>query len=119
MGHPNKRAVRQLRCYESIHENTSLLFVHVIPHSCKSVILFTCLSLFTFTSDNYTKANDDKCRVLLSINEYFNLNTDTVQVQNSSSKKLLKVEIVCKPNFKDRIGSICKKACVKPESQAT
>ena len=30
MGHPNKTKVRKLRCYESIHENTSFLFVHVI-----------------------------------------------------------------------------------------
>ena len=40
MGHPNKRAVRELGCYESVHENTSFLFVHVITHSCKSVVLF-------------------------------------------------------------------------------
>ena len=26
MGHPNKRAIRKLRCYESIHENTLFFF---------------------------------------------------------------------------------------------
>ena len=40
MGHPNMTAVRKLKCYESIYENTLFLFVHVIAHSCKSVILF-------------------------------------------------------------------------------
>ena len=40
--HPNKRAIKKLRCYESIHENTPGFFVHVIEHSCKSVVLFTC-----------------------------------------------------------------------------
>ena len=32
MGHPNERAVRKLRFYESIHENTSCVFVHVTAH---------------------------------------------------------------------------------------
>ena len=41
MGHRNNKAVRKLRCYESIHENTSFLFVHVSAHSFKSVIFFT------------------------------------------------------------------------------
>ena len=43
MGYPTKRAVRKLIYYESIHESTSFLFVHVIACSCKSVVLFTCL----------------------------------------------------------------------------
>ena len=61
MGQPNKRAVRKLKCYESIHENTSFFFVfffgffcffcccccfaHVIAHSYKNMVLFTCFFL--------------------------------------------------------------------------
>ena len=32
MEHPNKRTIRKLRCYESIHENTLFFFVHVMAH---------------------------------------------------------------------------------------
>ena len=48
-GHLNKRAIRNLRCYESIHENTSVCFVHVIVHSCKSMVFLLAFfkSLFT------------------------------------------------------------------------
>ena len=42
MGHANKREVGKLTCYESIHENSLFLFVHVIAHTCKTVVLFTC-----------------------------------------------------------------------------
>ena len=64
--------------------------------------------LIQWLSGNHTKANEDKCRVLLLIKENLNLNTDPAQVQNSSFKKLLKAEIDCKPSFKGHIGSICK-----------
>ena len=45
MGHSNKKAVRKRRCYESIHESTSFRFIHVIAHTSKSVVVFTCSGL--------------------------------------------------------------------------
>ena len=52
VGHPNKRAIKNLRCYESIRENTSGFFVHVTAHSCKSVVLFTCFFLEVYSREN-------------------------------------------------------------------
>lgn len=55
------------------------------------------------------KPNENKCHVLLSNNENVHVNIGTVQIRNSSSGKLLFIKIDFKLNFKDRIGSICKK----------
>ena len=38
---------------------------------------------------------------------------DTTQMQNTSSKKLLGVKTDCKLIFRDHLGSICKKSCIK------
>ena len=57
--------------------------------------------------------NEDKSRVLLSTNQNVLLNIGTVKIQNSSSEKLLGIKIDSKLNFKDLLGSICKKASTK------
>ena len=46
MGHPNKRAVRKLRCYERIHENAWILFVHGIARPWYFLLPFN-KSVFT------------------------------------------------------------------------
>ena len=60
------------------------------------------------------KTNDrGKCYVLLLTNENLLVNIGTAQIQNSSSEKLLRIKIDSNLNFKDHIGSICKKASDK------
>ena len=41
MGHPNKRAVRKLRCYENIHDSWSLLLC-----SCDFTLLQELVSFY-------------------------------------------------------------------------
>ena len=55
------------------------------------------------------KAKEHKCHVK-STNENVFENTGTAKIHNSSSEKLLEVKIDCKLNFKDHVGSICKKS---------
>ena len=45
--------------------------------------------LFQWFSDNYMKANEDTCDVLLSTNENMPVNIGKAQIQNSSSEKPL------------------------------
>lgn len=55
------------------------------------------------------KAKEHKCHVK-STNENVFENIGTAKIRNSSSEKLLEVKIDCKLNFKDDVGSICKKS---------
>ena len=43
-------------CYESIHENTSFVFVHVTAYSCKSVVRFTYFFLRAYSRENQVKS---------------------------------------------------------------
>ena len=47
------------------------------------------------------------------------VNIGTAQMHSRSSKKLLGVKIDCKLNFKDHMGSICKKASAKLNALAS
>ena len=59
-------------------------------------------------NDNHMKANENKCDVLLSPNKNVPVNIGTTRIQNSS-KKLLGIKIDSKINFKDHLGSTCKR----------
>ena len=49
--------------------------------------------LFQWFSDNHMKANEDKCHILLSSNENLLVNVGTLQIQDSSSEKLIGIKI--------------------------
>ena len=57
--------------------------------------------LFQCFSENRLKANENKCHVLLSTNENVLVSIGTIQIQNSSSEKLLGIKSNSKLNFKD------------------
>ena len=45
--------------------------------------------LFEWFSNNFLKANADKCHLILSTDEPFSINIDNELIKNSNNKKLL------------------------------
>ena len=93
-------------------DTTPYVYVENVNLTIKSLEKASDL-LFQWFRDNNTKANENKCHVLLSTNKNVLVNIDTAQIQNSSFGKLLGVTIHWKLNFEDHIGSIYKKASAK------
>ena len=66
--------------------------------------------LFQWFTNNYMKANADKCHLLLSTNEVFSANIDNAVIQNSTTEKLLGITIDYKLSFDSHVSNLCKKA---------
>ena len=49
--------------------------------------------LFEWFSNNFLKANADKCHLILSTDEPFSINIDNEVIKNSSNKKLLGINL--------------------------
>ena len=50
-------------------------------------------ALFEWFSNNFLKANADKCHLVLSTNEPFSINIDNDVIKNSKNKKLLGINL--------------------------
>ena len=62
---------------------------------------------------NHMKANKDKCHLLISNNKKVSMKIDNIELENTSSKKLLGIIIDSKLNFKEHLEGITKKASRK------
>ena len=71
------------------------------------------IQLFKWFSDNQMKANKDKCHLVISNNENVSMKTDKIELENTSSDKLLGIIIDSKLNFKEHLEGILKKASRK------
>ena len=71
------------------------------------------IQLFKWFSDNQMKANKDKCHLVISNNEKVSIKIDNIELENTSSKKLLGIIIDSKLNFKEHLEGIIKKASRK------
>ena len=69
----------------------------------------TAEKLFIWYAQNEMKANLDKCYVLLSTAEAFNLQISETVIQNSHSRKLLGVTFDCKLKFEKHIKPFVRK----------
>ena len=68
------------------------------------------IQLFKWFSDNQMKASKDKCHLVIGNHEKVCMKIDNIELENSSSEKLLGI-IGSKLNFKERLKGIIKKAC--------
>ena len=68
---------------------------------------------FEWFSDNQMKANKDKCHLVISNNEKVSMKIDNIELENTSSEKLLRIIIDSKLNFKEHLEGIIKKASRK------
>ena len=59
------------------------------------------------------KANKDKCHLVISNNKKVSIKIDNIELENTSSEKLLGITIDSKLNFKEHLEGIIKKASRK------
>ena len=70
--------------------------------------------LFTWFCYNQIKENEDKCHVMLRLQNNVYANIAIAQIENSKSQKLLGIiKIDSKLTFEDHINHMCKKASAK------
>ena len=55
--------------------------------------------LFEWFSNNFLKANADKCHLILSTDEPFSINIDNEVIKNSNNKKLLGINLNNRVSF--------------------
>ena len=83
-----------------------------IKEGLKDIERITSILLEWF-SNNYMKANPDKCHLLTSSSSEVNITVDGNLIQASSSEKLLGIKIDCNLSFNEHVEDICKKASQK------
>ena len=66
--------------------------------------------LFTWFANNKMKANHDKCHLLLSTQESFNIQIANFTIKSSKAKKLLGINLDKNLKFDIHVESICQKA---------
>ena len=71
------------------------------------------IQLFKWSSDNQMKASKDKYHLVISNNEKVSMKTDNIELENTSSEKLLGITLDSKLNFKEHLEGIIKKASRK------
>ena len=84
-----------------------------------TIIQSDSIQLLKWFSDNQMNANKDKCHVVISHNEKVSMKIDNIELENTSSEKLLSIIIDSKLNFKEHLERLIKKASRKVISNYT
>ena len=71
------------------------------------------IRLFKWFSDNQMKANKDKCHLVTSTNNKVFMKIDDIEIESTSSEKLLGIKIDSNLNFNEHLDEIIKKASRK------
>ena len=74
--------------------------------------------LFYWFSDNFLKANADKCHLLINTDEQVALKIKNETIINSSTEKLLGILFDNKFDFDEHVTSLCRKASQKSNALA-
>ena len=69
--------------------------------------------LFDWFSDNFLKANPDKCHLLINTDENVTLKIKNETITNNSNQKLLGILSHNKFDFDEHVISLCRKASQK------
>ena len=69
--------------------------------------------LFDWFSNNYLKANLDKCHLLVNTTGNIRINVSNETISNSSNQKLLRIRFNSNFRFADHVASLCKKVSQK------
>ena len=90
------------------------------PHVCSENVDVTLEKLeevgevlFEWFSNNFLKANADKCHLILSKDEPFSINIDNEVIKNSSNKKLLGINLNNRIGFDTHVANICNQVSKK------
>ena len=73
--------------------------------------------LFEWSSNNFLKANADKCHLILSTDEPFSINIDNEVIKNSN-KKLLGINLNNRLGFDTHVANICNRVSKKLHASA-
>ena len=68
---------------------------------------------FEWFSNNFLKANADKCHLILSTDEPFSINIDNEVIKNSNNKKLLGINLNNRLGFDTHVANICNRVSTK------
>ena len=71
------------------------------------------IQLLKWFSDNQVKASKEKYHLFITSDEKVSMKIDNIEIENTSSEKLLGIIIDSKLNFKEHLGGIIKKASRK------
>ena len=71
------------------------------------------IQLLKWFSDNQVKASKDKYHLFITSDQKVSMKIDNIEIENTSSEKLLGIIIDSKLNFKENLGGIIKKASRK------
>ena len=69
--------------------------------------------LFEWFSNNFLKANAEKCHLILSTDEPFSINIDNEVIKNSNNKKLLGINLNNRLGFDTHVANICNRVSKK------
>ena len=69
--------------------------------------------LFEWFSNNFLKANVDKCHLILSTDEPLTINIDNEVIKNSNNKKLLGINLNNRLGFDTHVANICNRVSRK------
>ena len=88
----------------------------IIQHTRKLIILIVItilendsIQLFKWFFDNQMKANKEQCHLAISNNKKVPMKIANIELEKTSSKKLLGITIDSKLNFKEHLDGIIKK----------
>ena len=92
----------------------------IIQHTRNLIILIfitilenDSIQLFNWFFDNQMKANKEQCHLAISNNKKVSMKIANIELENTSSKKLLGITIDSKLNFKEHLDGIIKKPSQK------
>ena len=68
---------------------------------------------FEWFSNNFLRANADKCHLILSTGEPFSINIDNEVIKNSNNKKLLGINLNNRLDFDTHVANICNRVSNK------
>ena len=74
--------------------------------------------LFEWFSNNFLKANADKCHLILSADEPFSINIDNEVLKNSNNKILLGINLNNRLGFDTNLANICNRVSKKFQALA-
>ena len=69
--------------------------------------------LFEWSSNNFLKANADKCHLILSTEEPFSIKIDNEVIKNSNNEKLLGINLNNRLGFDTHVTNICNRVSKK------
>ena len=69
--------------------------------------------LFEWFSNNFSKANADKCHLILSTDKPFSINRDNEVIKNSNNKTLLGINSNNRLGFDTHLANICNQVSKK------